>query len=43
MIVIKKFMIDPYYTEHPDDDIELRRRLGVYEDDKPTYTEEDLL
>ena len=41
--VIKKFMIDPYYTEHPDDDIELRRRLGVYEDDKPVYTEEDLL
>ncbi len=41
--VIKKYMIDPYYSEHPDDDIELRRRLGVYVDDTPTYTEEDLL
>lgn len=39
--VIKKFMIDPYYTEHPDEDIELRRRLGVYEGNK--YSEEDLL
>ena len=22
-------MIDPYYEEHPDDDIELRRNLGL--------------
>ncbi len=41
--VIKKHMIDPYYNEHPDEDIELRRRLGVYEGDKPVYTEENLL
>ncbi len=40
---IKKYMIEPYYKEHPDEDIEMRRRLGVYEDDKPTYTEADLL
>ncbi|MBQ6714015.1 MAG: DUF624 domain-containing protein [Clostridia bacterium] len=26
---IKKYMIDPYYAEHPDDDIELRRDLGL--------------
>lgn len=26
---IKKYMIDPYYEEHPDDDIELRRNLGI--------------
>ena len=33
---IKKYMIDPYYAEHPDDDIELRRNLGldVPEDDE---------
>lgn len=29
---IKKFMIVPYYKEHPDEDLELRRRLGVEED-----------
>ena len=40
--VIKKYMIDPYYAEHPDEDIELRRRLGVYDGDKK-YSEEDLL
>lgn len=37
--VIKKFMIDPYYAEHPDDDIELRKRLGLIKTD---YSEEDL-
>ncbi len=26
---IKKYMIDPYYEEHPNDDIELRRNLGL--------------
>ena len=26
---IKKYMIDPYYEEHPDDDIEQRRKLGL--------------
>ncbi len=38
---IKKYMIIPYYKEHPDDDIELRRRLGVLDDTK--YNETDLL
>lgn len=37
---IKKYMIEPYYKEHPDEDIELRRRLGVY---KEGYNENDLL
>lgn len=37
--VVKKFMIDPYYKEHPDDDIELRKRLGLIKDE---YSEEDL-
>lgn len=26
---IKKFIIDPYYEEHPDEDIEKRRNLGI--------------
>ncbi|MBO4733884.1 MAG: DUF624 domain-containing protein [Clostridia bacterium] len=26
---IKKYMIDPYYEEHPDDDIEQRKKLGL--------------
>lgn len=26
---VKKLMIDPYYEEHPDDDVELRRNLGL--------------
>ncbi len=37
---IKKYMIEPYYREHPDEDIELRRRLGVLDDG---YKEQDLL
>lgn len=40
---IKKHMIVPYYTAHPDEDIELRRRLGVYEeedDEEENETEE---
>ncbi len=37
---IKKYMIEPYYENHPDEDIELRRRLGVLKDE---YSEEDLL
>ena len=28
---IKKFIIDPYYKDHPDEDIEKRRDLGVLE------------
>lgn len=32
---IKKYIIDPYYKEHPDDDIEKRRDLGLeIEDDE---------
>ena len=27
--VIKKFMIDPYYAQHPGEDIEKRRKLGL--------------
>ena len=27
--IIRKIMIDPYYEQHPDDDILLRRRLGL--------------
>ncbi len=26
---IKKYIIDPYYEEHPDEDLELRRNLGI--------------
>lgn len=29
---VKKYMIIPYYIEHPDEDIELRRSMGIYED-----------
>ncbi|MBR6533809.1 MAG: DUF624 domain-containing protein [Clostridia bacterium] len=33
---IKKFIIDPYYAEHPDEDIEKRKRLGLeIEENKP--------
>ena len=33
---IKKYIIDPYYEEHPDEDIEKRRNLGLeVEEDKP--------
>lgn len=42
--VIKKFMIDPYYKEHPDEDIEIRRSLGVLDKEQDTeYNENDLL
>ena len=37
---IKKCIIDPYYAEHPDDDIEKRRDLGIeVEEEKPTVAE----
>lgn len=33
---IKKFIIDPYYKEHPDEDIEQRKNLGIeIEEDEP--------
>lgn len=31
---IKKYIIDPYYEEHPDEDIELRNNLGIETEDK---------
>jgi len=31
--VIRKYIIDPYYTEHPDEDIERRKDLGIYIDE----------
>ncbi len=37
---IKKYIIDPYYKEHPDEDIEKRRNLGLEipeEDDEDEY------
>ncbi len=38
---IKKFIIDPYYKEHPDEDIEKRQRLGLeIEESKPAASEE---
>ncbi len=30
---IKKYIIDPYYNEHPDEDIEKRRELGLLDSD----------
>lgn len=41
---IKKFIIDPYYAEHPDEDIEKRRNLGIEiegEDKEEHETEEE--
>ncbi len=29
---IKKYMIIPYYNEHPDEDLELRRSMGILEE-----------
>ena len=34
---IKKYIIDPYYAEHPDDDIEKRRNLGLEVPDDNEY------
>lgn len=36
--VIRKYILDPYYNEHPDDDIDKRKELGIYtgEDDEET-------
>ena len=37
---IKKYIIDPYYEEHPDEDIEKRRDLGIEVDEpKPVKPE----
>ena len=32
---IKKYIIDPYYLEHPEDDIEKRRDLGIEVEEEP--------
>ena len=37
---IKKYIIDPYYAEHPDDDIEKRHNLGI-EVEKKTVSNPD--
>lgn len=41
--VINKFMIEPYYKEHPDEDLELRRRLGVLSSENYDNDFEDLI
>ena len=40
---IKKYIIDPYYEEHPDEDIEQRKNLGIEipEDETEEETDED--
>lgn len=38
---IRKFIIDPYYAEHPDEDIERRRDLGVYDEEEDEDSSED--
>lgn len=39
---IKKYIIDPYYLEHPDEDIDKRRDLGIEVDEpKPEKTEDE--
>ena len=32
---IKKYIIDPYYLEHPEEDIEKRRDLGIEVEEAP--------
>ena len=37
---IKKYIIDPYYRDHPDEDIEKRKGLGLeVEEPKPVLPE----
>lgn len=38
---IKKYIIDPYYAEHPDDDIEKRRDLGIEVEEKVVVSENE--
>ncbi len=40
---VKKYIIDPYYEEHPDDDIEKRRELGLLDYEEDTAVFEDTL
>ncbi len=37
---IKKYIIDPYYKEHPDEDIDKRRDLGIEIEEEKTEEEE---
>ena len=38
---VKKYIIDPYYQDHPDEDIETRRELGVLDYDEDVSVFED--
>ena len=40
---IKKFIIDPYYEEHPDADLDKRRDLGldIPEEEKTTDSDDE--
>ena len=39
---IKKYVIDPYYEAHPEEDIEKRRNLGIeVETDEEEINEDD--
>lgn len=38
---IRKYIIDPYYKEHPDEDIEKRRELGLIEQENDTSVFDD--
>ena len=39
-ISIKKYIIDPYYLEHPDEDIDKRHDLGIEVEKKPVEVPE---
>ncbi len=38
---IKKYIIDPYYEEHPDEDMQKRKDLGLVEEEVKTFINED--
>ena len=38
---IKKYIIDPYYEAHPDEDLDKRRDLGVYEEEEDEEENEE--
>lgn len=42
-IIMKDIMIDPYYEAHPDEDIEIRRSLGLYEEPEDEAVFEDTI
>ncbi len=39
---IRKYIIDPYYAEHPDEDIQRRKDLGVYDEDEEIVEDENV-